>query len=109
MNATKSIQDVLNPQHPIVVIHGYFEDMDVFNGVLGIIEYGFRRFFQDYRVFLGCSYRKTLADMYWNDAFEAFISQPYCQLWMGLDTPPKQKKRATKYEWYDNLVLGENY
>jgi hypothetical protein len=44
--------------------------------------------------------------LYWEEAFEVFIDPYYSQLWMGLEDPPKEKKRSKKYEYYDNLVMG---
>lgn len=106
---TKSIRDIINKRPPVEEIHSLIEEKDYFNAVLQITEYGYRRFFQEYRVFLGDSYRPYIADLYWDEAFDAFISQPYCQLWMGLELPPKEKKKNSKYEWFDSLVLGQNY
>jgi hypothetical protein len=109
MSKTKSIRDVLNepktsqPKVSLDYIHSLLDDKNYVELVLCITEYGFRRFFQDYRIFLGSSH---LGNLYWEEAFEVFIHPTYSQLWLGLDRPPKEKKRSSRYEWYDNLVMG---
>jgi hypothetical protein len=108
---TKSIRDILNPQAKALKdlshIHSLIEDKSYVEAVLRIAEYGFMRFFQHYRAFLGSSYdSETIRSLYWEEAFQVFIHPYYSQLWRGLESPPKEKKRSSKHEWYDNLVLG---
>lgn len=112
MSQTKSIRDVLHPEEralrELSAIHNLQNDHSWVEMVLSIAEYGFRAFFNDYLSFLIASYpSRTIADLYWEEAFAYFIDPYYAPLWMGLEAPAKEKKRSSKYEWYDSLVLGQ--
>jgi hypothetical protein len=111
MGNTKSIKDVLQPEskatRSLSAIHDLQNENSWVEMVLSIAEYGYKNFFNDYLVFLIASYpSRVIVDLYWEEAFDIFISPYYAPLWMGLEIPAKEKRRSSKYEWYDNLVLG---
>jgi hypothetical protein len=111
MANTKSIRDVLRPEDKSIrelsAIHDLQNEHSWVDMVLSIAEYGYKNFFSDYLLYLIVSYpSRVIADLYWEEAFDIFINPYYAPLWMGLEAPAKEKKRSSKYEWYDNLVLG---
>lgn len=114
---TRSIAEVLkSPKiepkwQPIYRIHSMLLDGDYVGAVLSIHDTGMAYFFSEYYLFLRqYSASVLLRSMLWEEAFEVFTSPVYSQLWAGLDDLPKEKPRKSKkFEWYDSLVLGQNY
>jgi len=111
MAATKSIRDIMHPENKAIrdlsVIHDLQNEHSWVDMVLSISEYGQKEFFEHYLAFLIASYpSRTIINIYWEEAFDIFINPYYAPLWMGLEPLPKEKKRSSKYEWYDSLVLG---
>jgi hypothetical protein len=90
---TKSIRDILNPQAKALKdlshIHSLIEDKSYVEAVLSIAEYGFMRFFQHYRAFLGSSYdSETIRSLYWEEAFQVFIPSILLTALAGIREPP---------------------
>lgn len=97
----------------VAYIHDLQLDQNIIEAVLCVAEYGYIPFFANYPVFLASRYRQTIADMFFEEIMEWFISPYYSQLWRGLDHQPigyleeRKNKKALKYEYFDSLVNTE--
>ena len=98
----------MTPQEQIDYIHNLHKEQNVVEMILCIAEYGYSGFFKHYDEYLRLMYRKSVAELYWDEAFDWYTSSYYSQLWRGLEMQPygqfdEKKYRKNRHKNFDEI------